>query len=177
MTGRTKTQRERDNRRISQLYLQGELQADIAASLSLSQATVSRALKALQAEWLRSALIDINEAKARELAKIDALEVEYWSAWKRSQEDAEVENLEQIGKPQTVKNKETGQDEQQIVNAHLKKSTRREGQSGNPAFLEGVRKCIEMRCKIIGIEAPVKSEIEHKGEMVLRRVGIDMDQI
>jgi hypothetical protein len=152
MTGRTKTQRERDNRRISQLYLQGEMQADIAASLSLSQSTVSRALKRLQADWRASALIDINEAKARELAKIDTLELEYWTAWKRSQEDAESEITKMQGNPPKP-------NEANPLPAKMETQKKREGQSGNPAFLRGIEWCINKRCEILGVDAPVKQQL------------------
>lgn len=74
----------RDRLRMSDLYLQGRLQADIASELGLSEATVSRDLKALHKEWLAGSRIGFSKAKARELAKIDRLEREYWEAWKRS---------------------------------------------------------------------------------------------
>jgi hypothetical protein len=172
MTGRTKTQRERDNRRISQLYLQGEMQADIAASLSLSQSTVSRALKRLQADWRASALIDINEAKARELAKIDTLELEYWTAWKRSQEDAESEITKMQGNPPKP-------NEANPLPAKMETQKKREGQSGNPAFLRGIEWCINKRCEILGVNAPVKQEITNKGsiEIVSKKIGIDLDRL
>lgn len=38
--------------------------------------------------------------------------------------------------------------------------SQREGQTGDPRFLELVNKCCAQRCKIIGIEAPVRSEIK-----------------
>jgi DNA-binding transcriptional ArsR family regulator len=172
MTGRTKTQRARDERNIASLYLKGELQGDIAESLGLSQSTVSRALKSLQQDWRSSALIDINEAKARELAKIDALEMEYWTAWKRSQEDAESEITKMQGTPPK-------QGDANPAPAKLETQKKREGQSGNPAFLRGVEWCINKRCEIIGVNAPVKSEVEHKGgiELVKKTLGVEIDKI
>jgi transcriptional regulator with XRE-family HTH domain len=172
MAYRTKLEKQRDKRRVSQMYLQGDTQAEIAASLDLSQATISRILKDLQAEWMKSALIDINEAKARELAKIDALEVEYWSAWKRSQEDAESEITKMQGTPPK-------QGDANPAPAKLETQKKREGQSGNPAFLRGIEWCINKRCEIIGVNAPIKQEINNKGtiEIVSRKVGIDMDKI
>jgi transcriptional regulator with XRE-family HTH domain len=147
---RTKLQKQRDKRRVSQMYLQGETQADIAASVGLSQPTVSRILQSLQAEWRDAAIIDISEAKARELAKIDTLELEYWTAWKRSQEDAESEITKLQGGSTDAPSK-------------LEKQTRREGQSGNPAFLAGIQWCINKRCEILGVNAPIKQEINNKG--------------
>jgi hypothetical protein len=135
--------------KIAAAYLRGSTQAEIAVNLECDQATVSRDLKALRGEWMKSALIDINEAKARELAKVDALEVEYWTAWKRSQEDAESE----ITKMQGSDPAKPGR---------LEKQSKREGQSGNPAFLAGVQWCINKRCEIIGVDAPKKSEMTGK---------------
>jgi predicted transcriptional regulator len=137
---------------IAAAYLRGGTQAEIATELGCDQATVSRDLKALRAEWMRSALIDINEAKARELAKIDALELEYWQAWKRSQEDAESEITKMQGTPPK-------QGDANPAPAKLETQKKREGQSGNPAFLRGVEWCINKRCEIIGVNAPIKQEI------------------
>jgi predicted transcriptional regulator len=133
-------------RQIADLYLRGRLQAEIAEQVGISQSTVSRDLKALQGEWLRSALMDFNEAKARELAKIDHLERTYWAAWQRSQEDAETEATKAID----VKD-----------GKRYEVATQRKGQAGDPRFLQGVQWCIERRCKIIGVDAPDRHE--HSG--------------
>jgi hypothetical protein len=150
MTKRSKSQRLRDRRLIASLYLKGEYQSDIAAQLGISQGQVSKEIAVLHDDWRASALIDINEAKARELAKIDTLELEYWTAWKRSQEDAESEITKLQGGSTDAPSK-------------LEKQTRREGQSGNPAFLAGIQWCINKRCEILGVNAPIKQEINNKG--------------
>jgi hypothetical protein len=142
--------------KVAAAYLRGGTQADIAVELACDQATVSRDLKALRAEWMKSALIDINEAKARELAKIDALELEYWAAWKRSQEDAESEITKMQGNPPKP-------NEVNPAPAKLETQKKREGQSGNPAFLRGVEWCINKRCEIIGVNAPIQQEVNNKG--------------
>jgi hypothetical protein len=123
------------------MYLRGMLQTEIAAELGLSQATISTDLKALQGEWLQSALLDFNEIKARELARIDKLEREYWTAWERSLEDAE-----------TVR-EESGF-------GGVKDVRITKGQSGNPTFLAGIQWCIEQRLKIFGIYEATKLRIE-----------------
>jgi hypothetical protein len=152
---RSKSQKIRDRRLIASLYLKGEYQSDIAAQVGISQGQVSKELAILQADWRTSALIDINEAKARELAKIDALELVYWQAWERSQLDAESEITKMQGAP--PKPNETSP-----APAKLETQKKREGQSGNPAFLRGVEWCINKRCEIIGINAPVKQQITGK---------------
>ena len=135
------------------MYLRGWIQADIAEETGLSQPTVSRDLKALQRDWLESALIDFNEAKAQELAKVDRLEREYWVAWEASKEDKEVQTTEKVKGDKT---------------ARSKAQVRREGQVGNPSFLAGVQWCIERRCKILGIDAAAK--VEQVGKMVIEVV-------
>ena len=130
---------ERDRRNIARLYLQGHIQAEIAHALGISQPTVSRELKVLQQEWKTERVYDINEAKIKELEKLDILEREYWDAWKRSQEDGEVNTKgTQVGGKIDI--------------------TRTEKQIGDPRFLEGVQGCIKIRCSILGVEAPKKTE-------------------
>jgi hypothetical protein len=130
---------------MADLYLQGWLQADIAEEVGVSGATVSRDLKVLQSKWLASALVDFNEAKSQELAKIDRLEREYWHAWARSCENAE--QMTQEGTPDSVEK--------------VKKTSK--GQAGDPRFLQGVQWCIERRCKILGVDAPERHEIGEPG--------------
>ena len=144
---RSNGQLARDRRRIADLYLQGWLQADIAKEIERSPATVSRDIKALQGDWLASALIDFNEAKAQELAKIDRLEREYWQAWERSCEDAE-----------TVTEKARASKGSERPDS-VEKTKQAKGQAGDPRFLSGIQWCIEQRCKILGVEAPRKTEI------------------
>jgi hypothetical protein len=146
---RSAAQLARDRRKTADLYLQGWLQADIAGFLGISQSTVSNDLKALQAEWLRSALLDFDEAKAREIAKIDRLEREYWAAWERSREDAETVRQEGSRKGE-------GGEGLPPVDKVVKT---RKGQAGDPRFLQGVQWCIDKRCKILGVDAPQKIEV------------------
>jgi len=140
---RTTEQTLNDRRIIAERYLRGDYQADIARDLGISQQQVSYDLKVIRAEWLAASVRDFDAAKAQELAKIDQVEVEYWAAWKRSQEDKEIE-FEESG----PKGRRSG--------------SRTEGQAGAPAFLEGVLKCIERRCKILGLDAPDRHELTGK---------------
>lgn len=143
-------------RQIASMYLRGRLQAEIAEELKISPATVSRDLKALQEEWRRSALIDIDTAKARELAKIDELECTYWVAWERSQEDAESE---------TKKVVDSGDGKR------YEAQTQRKGQAGDPRFLQGIQWCIERRCKILGADAPMQVDVSNALAGILARLA------
>ena len=128
---------------IAARYLRGEYQADIARALGISQQQVSYDLKAIRAAWLASAVRDFDALKAQELAKIDAVEREYWLAWERSKKDKEISV------------QEGGEVDPQTRKPRIKKVVmRKEGQAGNPAFLAGVLTCIERRCAILGLDAP-----------------------
>lgn len=164
MAGRRRTHAElaRDRRREADLYLEGWLQAEIAADLHLSEATVCRDLQAMQAEWLTSSLVDFDRAKAKELAAVDKLEREYWRAWQRSCEDAETERVEG-----------TVEEPGKVVRT-------RKGQAGDPRFLAGVQWCIERRCKILGLDAPERMDWTSGGHVIRIEAvevgGIDPDE-
>jgi hypothetical protein len=99
---------------VAEYYLKGARQSEIAEWLKVGQATISRDLKAIQAEWLKASLVDFNEAVAKELAKIDNLELAYWGAW----------------------------DETMDLRS-----------------LQGIQWCIDRRCKLFGLDAPERVQI------------------
>ena len=126
---------------VSELYLKGKTQAEIAEQLGVDQSTISRDLTALQKQWKDSAIRNLDEAKARELAKIDALERTYWDAWERSVGQTQIKTIKAKGDPKGA----PGQAEQTI---------RTEDLNGDPRYLAGVMSCIERRCRLLGIDAP-----------------------
>lgn len=135
---------------VAARYLRGEYQSAIAHDLGVDTATVSRDLATIRAQWLASAIRDFDAAKAQELAKIDEVERAAWSAWEKSTKDKEVAVQETDGTVDTETRK-----------PKLKKATlRKEGQSGNPAFLNTILTCIERRCAILGLDAPKRFQIK-----------------
>lgn len=142
---RTPLERERDLRETAALYLHGLTHYEIAKRLNVSRQQICYDLKILQRRWQESALADFNSKKAAELAKMDELERTYWEAWERSCQAREV----------TTQEKTQG-GEGQSDEARLKAGVRKEQRDGNPEFLRGVERCIELRCKISGAFAAVK---------------------
>lgn len=147
---------------MADLYLQGELQADIAIEVGLSEATVSRDLKVLHKQWLADSRADFSKAKARELAAIFRLEREHWAAWLRSCEDAET--------CQTT----TGKDGVERI------TTTTKGQAGDPRFLAGIEKCVAARRKLLGLDTPelIDAKLEHRIpeiEAMIERIYGDAD--
>lgn len=123
-------------KRVAELYLyENRSRGDIAEELGISRPTVNRYLKEMREAWQKSALMDFDEAKKRELAKIDRLEEEYWLSWKKSLRENEPADSE----PETGDNIDR---------------TGKHGPDGNPRFLQGIQWCINKRCIILGINAP-----------------------
>lgn len=152
----------RDRKIIAYYYLRGKTQAEIAEFVDLSQSTISRDLSSLQNEWKESALIDFDAAKARELARIDLLEEEYWDAWDRSK------------RPKTETEKQASNRGDNTSMMSREKSVERDG---NPAFLMGVERCIAERCKILGVYAAVKHEHSGGDKAIDHNLHFDEEQI
>lgn len=147
---RTPFQIEQDRATTARLYLQGKTQAEIAGVIGVSRVQISHDLKFIQAEWREKRFRDIDQMKADQLAKIDNVETEAWAAWIRSQQDKVVSVAER-----TVDDGEKS-----------KTSMRKEGQAGDPRFLERVCWAIEQRLRIFGFYAPTKVAIEDLDRLI-----------
>lgn len=160
---RTPVQRAADLARIAELHLRGHDQASIAAILgdereySLSRSQVGYDIRKLKAMWLESALVDFDEARAQELARVAHLERTYWEAWERSCEEVAIET--------TSAAKGAGGADR------VSKTKRVEPGLGDARWLAGVQWCIEKRCQILGLDAPVKSEQTGGLRMVVEYVN------
>ena len=154
---RSKSEIERDRRKIARLYLEGKIQGEIAEALNISQATVSRDLTFLQKEWTVARINDIDERKRIELAKLDNLELTYWEGWKRSQEAIKVETQKIQG---SAKPQKEGEEKRDSTPEKLEKINRVETQVGDPRFLAGVQDCIKQRRELLGMDASKKVEVK-----------------
>ena len=142
---------------VARMYFQGYLQAQMAVELGVTQPQISQDLKYLRQEWLTSALMDFNAAKARELAHLDALELEYWEGWKRSQQPKRKTTREIITRATPTR---PGADESATEDnptepvPYRRVTVVEETQVGNPKFLDGIKDCIKLRCAILNVTEP-----------------------
>lgn len=134
-------QREKDLVELARRYLQGETQTAIAEVLGVSQQQISDDLKLIRKRWRDSALRDFDEAIAQELAKIDLVESEYWQQWEKSK------------LPKRTKRNEDGMTEKGAI---VKEVTIEENKCGDPRYLDGVMRCIERRCALLGLDSELK---------------------
>jgi hypothetical protein len=144
--------------RVVEMYFQGKYQHEIATDLGVTVRTIARDLKAMEEEWLESAVTDFARLRMAEKHRIDNLERTYWKAWKRSLRDKE----------ETTSARTTGK-EGDTTRAEVK----RRGSDGNPAYLEGVRWCVDRRCKLFGLDKMASGDGAGAGVMILN--GVDLE--
>jgi hypothetical protein len=158
---RTKFQRESHLEAVTEMYLCGKFQSEIAAALNISQGQVSYDVAIIQKRWRESSIVNWDEARGKELAELDLLRREYREDLDRYLAAWEASKLER-----SKTRKETDGTKDRDGNLITKKATvETEKRDGNPAFLDGMIKCKqelvrlhERRCKILGLDAPTKTQ-------------------
>lgn len=140
---------------LAGLYLRGFSQVTIAKKIGVSQPQISKDLQLLYKRWRESSLVDFNEAKQRELQRVDVLEREYWRAWRESRKQMQ----------RTREASTTG------FGANNVEEIIKEDQYGDASMMRGVQWCIEQRCKILGLYADIN--INWRDEA--RKEGYDAD--
>ena len=160
------SQREAFKNLTSELYLKGWSYRDIRQEIedkynyNLSLTSIARYVESLVNEWRKHRVEKLDDLKTVELQRINKLEETYWDAWQRSMEGATKTVEKQKAVPgKSVDKKGQMQDSMNVAHAEKMKSV--EEAYGDPRFLHGIQWCISMRCKILGVEAP----IEFKGTM------------
>ena len=133
----TQAQREQNMTVIEQMYFSGHPQVEIAARIGVRPQTLTYYLDKLNAIWQEKHAEKLDAHKARELARLDHVEREYWRAWERSQADTETATQEQM-------------------DGKTRASLTKRSQFGDARFLEGILRCIETRLRIVGGFAPTK---------------------
>ncbi len=164
---RSKAERSRDLVLIAGLYLRGYAQHLIADEVNvaykkddqISRRQIGYDIKALHKQWRESQLIDIDDAKSRELARIDKLEFAAWEAWERSQQATQVFIEEMGGKKGAAVAKVRIETRGIATAGKAEKPKPPNAQTGDPRFLAIVDKCIDKRIRIFGLAAPMKQDL------------------
>lgn len=154
---RTPEEVERDRAEIARLLVRGLTQAEIAFRLETSRQMVSYDVQIIKEAWRKSARFDMEAAIGQELGRLDELEREAWTAWAQSK----------LPKESTLTGQTTGKA------AGNRVEIRREQRDGNPAYLAAIMACIDRRCKLLGLDAPEKVDIEFRIRQVAATLGLD----
>ena len=157
-------------RDVAHMYLSGYKQVEIADKWRVSQAQISYDLKHIHAEWISAAVMDVGEVKARELARIDAMELEYWQAWKESKDPKKKES-------KTARRAIEG------TAPYISEAREEiEERVGDSRYLDGLQWCVEQRLKIAGAYAPTKiapttPDGQSEWRIIAERHGLDPEKI
>lgn len=140
-------------RKVAELLLQGVTnQCEICRRLGMPEKasyTISRDITEIHSQWLKEATRSFDELVARELTRLDKVESEYWEAWNRSKAERQLSK--------TARRRKSGGESGEVSEtAEIVKEQR----DGNPAFLDGVMKCVAKRCELLGIDAPKRFVFE-----------------
>lgn len=152
---RTKTERERDYLIETEMYLKGKYLAEIAKEIGVSTQQIHYDLKVIQKRWSKQTILNLDEHRIKELGKIDQVERELWAAWELSKEEVKTTT---ISKAKDITQDKNGK----LTPGGVDKTSRTEDSQGNSKYLELVLKCIERRCKILGIDAPREHRVTGK---------------
>lgn len=146
---RSEAERERDLARIAELYCDGRRQADIAAHLGVTQQQVSYDLKVLRRRWQERSAESVDRWIGETLARINALELEYWDAWRRSQR-VRTRVVEESNRAPTAGTGAAPVRRRVVIE---------ETPVGDPAHLAGVQRCITARVDLLGLAAPARARV------------------
>lgn len=159
MPQRSEEQREADFVKISDLYLRGCSCRQIAKSIGISHAMIARELQVIRQRWLEEQVKNFDELQQRELLRLDKIECEMWDAWEKSKAD-------QITS--------TARREDGMI-AKTVNEVKKAQQTGDAQYMQVIMRCIEKRCKILGLDAPEK--VQHSGTLnITELIGMLQDE-
>jgi hypothetical protein len=127
-------------------------QARIARELGCAPMTVISDLRVIRQQWRTETVAFFNTAKDEQLKKIDKIEENAWKGWEFSRRPASK-----------IINKTDPDGLEDITEVT-------EGQAGDPRFLEIVRKCVEDRRKMLGLDEP--DRIDVKGQIAVAAIQL-----
>lgn len=166
---RTFEEREHDLFVEANLYLRGKSLQAIADEINhqhaeagrvihLSVKSIWKDLEEIHTRWVNSALVDYNAKVAKEVARVDQLEATYWEGWERSLQ------AKTIDEQQTIFDEIAFAVDQIAPVTRTKSRKKVEERDGTMTFLQGVERCIDLRCKILGLYSPEKYQVDWRVE-------------
>jgi hypothetical protein len=177
---RTDVQREADLALISHLLVRENLNHHEIAeriakerSYSISNVQVGYDVKELYKRWREAYLDDIDTLKGREIRRIDELETAYWDSYSRSLGSTSSYREEVIEMMTTDKLEVEGEQEESPKKRTLRSRKFQDVRDGEVKFLNGIQWCINKRCEILGLNAPLKSEMTFDWRTEAEKQGID----
>ncbi len=158
---RTQAQKDADLEYIAKWRVRGKSLRDIADMLDeereypMSYPTVRKDAEGLTKHWREQAAEFTKAAKERTLVELEAVAGEAWLAWEKSKKDRLFNTLKKKGIVSDAKTEK----ENAAAMALAESTIRKEGQTGDPAYLTIILGCAEKRARLLGVEAPQKVQM------------------
>ena len=134
---RTAQQRESDLGRTARWYRQGLTAGEIAERIGVTRQQIQYDLAELRRQWMDAQIYNINERKAAELERLDAIEAEAAEAFERSKACRSRTRKRSVKDGTTVS-----------ITDHET--------AGDPRFLQVRLECVAKRCKILNLCGPTE---------------------
>ncbi len=152
---------------VAQLFKRGysytEIRHEVMARLDLasySLSTVCKDVNTLLEEWRKCRIENLDYALQLELQRIDDLIKEAWEAWEKSKEDGVEKTSKQKGVP--IPEGEDGEGGG-VATISMEQTQKELRPCGDPRYLDMIHKLLIERRKLLGLYAPEKRELDHKG--------------
>jgi len=138
---------------VRRLYIQGNPLSSIAKIIGAPLSNVKEDVQFIQAAWREAGEVEWSEHVSRQLARLDMLEQQAWSAWESSQceENQEVldfKDMTSAGRKAVKTALGKGGAVSATFNWTVKKSRNR----GNAQFLNVILSVIRERSKLLGLD-------------------------
>lgn len=172
-----------DRARVAELLCQGWETADVVrdilsrrTDMALARTSIYHDIREVRKDWLLAKDANYDDHVSQKLAELRMLKRTYWDEWFASKAPRET----------TVQAQTTGEATTATTNGHgphtsslRRAEVRREQRTGNPAYLDGVYKCIAEECKLLGLHAPERVELMFKqnAEDVARDNAMTVDEV
>lgn len=144
---------------------------------SCSTRTVWNDINELLEEWRTARINDIDERLQLELERIDDAVSELWEQWDKSKEDWVREHNKRVGVPVPAGDgKNQDGESTEIVTVKRENVSENVVGLGNPAYIAEIRQQLAERRKLLGLYAPEKRELEHKGGLAVSMTREEIEQ-
>jgi hypothetical protein len=179
---RTELETEMDLVEEARLYLRGYSLNEVTKYIadnrpySLSVQMIARDMTVIRDRWRAQYLANFDDVKAQELARLDRLELAYWTEYDKSKQDKDtIETVKVNDEWEASKNKENPDKTKASGYSRTRVKHTREKMLGNPVYLQGVHWCITQRCKILGLDSPKILNINWRSSA--EAAGINPDKL
>jgi 6-pyruvoyl-tetrahydropterin synthase len=159
---RSTFQIQRDKVIITQLYLKGYSQVEVAAKLQeetkekylLTQSQISQEIKKILEEWQETYLSEIDAWKWKELSKLDNLERVCWEAYEESKQPRTIKQTNFSGALGTpLEGMPTPKGKNPLA---FSGETSITNHGGDVRFLAEIRFICKQRIELLGLNSPIK---------------------